>query len=256
MTLPKISIITPSLNQSKFIEQTIKSVLNQNYPNLEYIVVDGGSVDSTIKILKKYSKQIKWVSEKDKGQADAINKGMRMAKGDIVAYINSDDYYLPGAFTKIADFFMKNSKAKWVTGDYIIVNEEDKKIQQSVTLYKRLMRFTISKNLLAIANYIAQPSTFWRESIFREIGFFDVSFEYVFDYDFWMRIIAKYPLFKIPSPLSAFRVHSRAKGSTGFARQFAEELLVTKRYEKNPITLSLHKLHNQAIVGMYNLIKN
>ena len=104
----KISVITPSYNQAQFIERTILSVLNQNYPNLEYIIMDGGSTDNTVEILKKYSDKIIWKSEKDNGQSGAINKGLKMATGDIVTYLNSDDIYELGTFEKIAEFFQKN----------------------------------------------------------------------------------------------------------------------------------------------------
>lgn len=255
MKFPKISIITPSLNQGKFIEQTIKSVLSQKYPNLEYIIVDGGSTDSTLRILRKYSKQIKWTSEKDKGQADAINKGMRMAKGDIIAYINSDDYYLPNTFSAVADFFNRNKDAKWLTGDYIIVDEKGKKIQPSVTLYKKLLRFLGGKNILSIVNYIAQPSTFWKRSVVSDVGFFNDSLKYVFDYDYWMRIIRQYPLFRVTSHLSAFRIHSQAKGSLSFDKQFDEELKVLRTNTKNKLLIGLHLIHNSLIVQTYKLIK-
>ena len=119
----KISIITPSYNQAQFIERTILSVLNQDYKDIEYIIMDGGSTDGTVEILKKYSDHIIWKSEKDNGQSDAINKGLKMATGDIVAYLNSDDTYQPGAFKEVATFFEKNPDKKWVYGKCLIINE-------------------------------------------------------------------------------------------------------------------------------------
>jgi len=133
---PKISIITPSFNQGKFIKKTIDSVLSQNYPDLEYVVIDGGSTDNTVKILKSYGNKIKWISEKDKGQADAINKGLKIINGEIIAFINSDDYYLPDTFKKIVDFFKQNITCNVVTGDYLIINENGKPIQSFVGFYK------------------------------------------------------------------------------------------------------------------------
>src|SRR5579872_1323282 len=119
----KISIITPSFNQSNFIEQTILSVLNQNYPNLEYFIIDGGSSDNTLNILKKYDKHIKWISEKDKGQANAINKGLTMATGEIITYLNSDDTYENKSLFIINDYFLAHKSCKWLCGTYKIVDE-------------------------------------------------------------------------------------------------------------------------------------
>lgn len=255
MVYPKLSIITPSYNQGKFIEQTITSILDQDYPNLEYIVVDGGSTDNTVTILQKYSKHIKWISEKDNGQADAINKGIRMSTGDIIGYINSDDYYLPNAFDKVTETFMKNKNAMWLTGEYIVVNEKEKKIHLPIVRYKRMWRFLGKTLLLSILNFIAQPSTFWRKEAVKKIGFFDTSLKYAFDYDFWLRLSNNFPLYKLTAPLSAFRIHSQAKGTKSYKKQFTEELHVVSRYTKNSAILFLHNLHNHLIVSIYNVIK-
>ncbi len=253
--LPKISIITPSYNQGQFIEQTIKSVIEQDYPNLEYIVMDGGSTDNTLTILKKYSNKLKWFSAKDKGQADAINKGMEMATGDILAYINSDDYYLPGAFKKVVSFFKQNPEFKWVVGDYLIVDERNKQIQQPIIAYKRFWRSLFPTRSLYVLNYIPQPSTFWRKQIRSEIGKFNLNLHYVMDYDFWLRIISKYPLGRISGPLSAFRIHRQSKGGVNYSQQFAEELKVMKKYTNNKLLVGLHVIHNWLINGVYSLIK-
>lgn len=253
--LPRISIITPSFNQGRFIKQTIDSVLNQDYPNLEYIVMDGGSTDDTLSILKSYGNRIIWESKKDKGQSEAINKGLKLATGEIVAYLNSDDTYAPNTLLTIGQYFLEHSKTMWLTGDYSIVDANNKKIQSYVSLYKRLLRRTSSFSLLCIANYIIQPSTFWRRSLFKEVGYFNESLRYCMDYDFWMRIIQKYPLAVSSRSFSLFRIHGASKGGIQYKKQFEEEHQVMENYTNNVLLLYVHKIHAQLISWIYNFIK-
>ena len=252
---PVISVITPSLNQGAFLEQTIRSVLDQGYPNLEYIVMDGGSTDETVSILKKYEGKLKWISKKDKGQSDAINQGLRMAKGDIVAWLGSDDFYMPGTLHRVAYYFEKHHTSVWLTGDYIIVDEMGRKIQSPVRVYKNMLRMSNSFNTLSFANYVNQPSTFWRRSLHDEFGYVDERLHYCMDYDFWLRIMKKYPLSFIPLPLSGFRIHKDSKSGSQYNLQFEEEVEVAKRYQKNMAIIALHKLHNHIIRAIYTLIK-
>lgn len=252
---PKISIITPSYNQGHFIKETIDSVLNQNYPNLEYIVMDGGSTDDTIKILKSYGAKIKWVSKRDKGQTDAINQGIKKTNGDIVTYINSDDVMLPNTLHTVADYFIKNKNAIWLTGDCHIINEKGKKIQSFVTKYKKFLRYFPNKSVLSIANFIVQPSTFWRRSLIDEIGLFDETLHYCMDFDYWMRAIVHYPLHILPNYFSLFRIHGDSKGGLLFEKQFSEEHELVKRYNKNIFIRFLHKIHATLIVQVYKIVK-
>ena len=254
MDWPKISIITPTLNQGKFIQQTINSVLNQNYPNLEYIVMDGGSSDETLGILRSYGKRLKWISQRDNGQADAINTGMELASGEILAFINFDDYYLPGVFEMVARTFTRTN-CKWLTGDYRIVDENDIDIQPLTIFYKRFWRNFSSPNLLFILNYIVQPSTFWTRDLWNNIGLFDVSLQYALDYDLWNRAIKISRPYIIKQPLSAFRIHGSSKGGSMFQNQFDEELQVLKRYNRNPFILRAHQFHNFLIKSIYKIIK-
>lgn len=255
MNPPKITIITPSFNQGKFIEQTINSVLGQEYPNLEYIVIDGGSTDNTVSILKKYGKKIKWVSEKDKGQSDAINKGLKMATGDIVAWLNSDDYYLPGTLKRVAGYFASHPQAMWLSGDYQVIDEKGKDIHGFVVSYKRFLRRFSSFGMLSFANYIIQPSTFWRKEAMEEVGLINEGYRYCMDYDFWLRLMKKYPLHNIPDPLSAFRIHGESKGGSQYKKQFKEELDVTRANNPLRILNLLHKFHNILIKFAYDYIK-
>lgn len=253
--LPKISIITPSCNQGKFIRQTIDSVLSQDYPNLEYIVIDGQSNDNTLDILKSYGNRIKWISEKDNGQTEAINKGIKMSSGEIIAYLNSDDYYLPETLFTIGNYFMTHEECMWLTGDYEIVNEKGETIQSYICWYKKLLRNFSSYWIFCVANFIIQPSTFWRRNIVNKIGYFDDNLHYEMDYDYWLKIWKKYQLHILPYRLSAFRIHSASKGFLFYDKQFAEEYKVVARYTKNKFILNLHKLHSYFIVLIYKLIK-
>lgn len=252
---PSISIITPSFNQSHFIKETIESVLNQNYPNLEYIVMDGGSTDDTVKILKSYGKKINWVSKKDNGQTDAINTGIKKSSGEIIAYLNSDDVMLPNTLHTVAEEFMNNPETMWLTGDYFIIDANGKKMQSFVANYKKFLRKYPNKTILSIANYIIQPSTFWRRSLTNEIGLFREELSYVMDFEYWMRTITKYPLKVLPNHFSLFRIHGDSKGGALYEKQFAEEHQIVVEYVKNPIIRVLHKLHATLIVLAYKLIK-
>lgn len=252
---PSISIVTPSYNQGQFIRQTIESVLGQNYPNLEYWVIDGGSTDDTVSILKSFGQKIKWLSEKDRGQTEAINKGLKKVSGEIVAYLNSDDVLLPGVLTKVATFFQQNPTAQWVSGDYFIIDETGRRYQSYVAWYKKILRFWPTFSTLAVANYIVQPSTFWRRSLHDEVGWFNEQRRYCMDYDFWLRVMKKYPLRTVSDQWSEFRIHRQSKGGADYRKQFAEEHQVVQHYTKNPALLRLHWWHAQAIMWAYDRIK-
>lgn len=252
---PKISIITPSFNQVDFIERTIKSVVEQDYPNLEYIIKDAGSTDGSVDIIKDYAQRhpqiIKWISKKDKGQTDGINQGLRMATGEILAYLNSDDTLAPGVLKKVVDFFQKNPKTMWLTGKCRIVNEDDQEIRSWVTVYKNFWLRWYRYQTLLILNYISQPATFWRREALEKVGYFDLHKHYAFDYDYWLRLGKKYPLGIIWQPLANFRVHQTSKGKTGFFEQFREDLEVVKRYTDNLFLIGLHRLSNFVIISSY-----
>lgn len=255
MKLPKISIITPSFNQGKYIRQTLESVLSQNYPNLEYIVMDGGSTDETVSILKEYGTRIKWYSEKDNGQSNAINKGLRMATGDVVAWLNSDDYYLPGTLEKVGTFFADNPEAQWVTGDYQIVDEKGIEIQSYVRIYKNILRSLPFASTLYVANFINQPSTFWKRKLMDAVGYVNEQYHLCMDYDYWLRIYKHHKPGVIHVPLSAFRIHGKSKGKNMFKVQFEEEYTVAKLNGAHTGALMLHKLHSVCVNIVYSIIK-
>jgi|SRR5581483_4479300 len=251
----KFSIIIPSFNQGKFIKQTIESIISQRYPNLEIFVVDGGSSDDTVKILKSFGRKIKWISEKDKGQTHAINKGLKEVSGDIIAYLNSDDYYLPDTLKIVSEYFTNNPQCYWLSGDYIIVNEKGKKIQKYIKIYKKILRLKPTFYLLLVTNFINQPSTFFRKELINNIGLFNQSLNYCMDYDYCIRAYKKYKLHVLNNNLSCFRIHGASKGGSEYQNQFKEEYFIAKQYTKNYLILLAHKLHNYAILLIYNIIK-
>ncbi len=254
--LPKIAIITPTLNQAAFIEATIQSVLHQNYPNLTYIVVDGGSTDGTLDILKKYDSQIKWISEADRGQSDAINKGFRMADhSDIFAYINSDDTYQPSALHKVAAYYQSHPQADWITGKTRIIDGEGNEIRKLITLYKNFWLSINSYNALLVLDYVSQPSTFWSRNVIQNVGYFDETMHFSMDYEYSLRVGQTYKLHVIPDYLANFRIHPTAK-SGNIKEYFDTDLAAAIKHTDSKLLHTLHKLHNQLIVMIYKILQS
>lgn len=210
LNLPKISVITPSYNQAEFIERTILSIISQNYPNLEYIICDGGSTDNTIDIIKKYDKQINWwISEKDKGQTDAINKGMKKATGDIVCWINSDDVLLPGALYNVANYFNKHPECDFANGYTIEIDKEDRILKFSHII---MNKFFFKKGCYNIS----QQGMFWKRELFNKTGYLDETFHAKMDVEWLIRVHehnANIQLIK--KHLGAIRIYGETKTALG-----------------------------------------
>lgn len=205
-SLPRVSIVTPSFNQAEFIEETILSVQGQNYPNLEHIIVDGGSTDGTLSILKKYGDKIKWISEKDSGQANAINKGFKMAEGEIIGWLNSDDPYLEGAVSSVVNVFLNHSKVQVLYGDYVFLDGSGRRIYEM-----RLIHYDLYI-LLFDRCYIAQPAVFYKKEIFNEVGFLDETLKYAMDWEYFLRLgFSGYHFYHIPKLLAGYRLHKNSK---------------------------------------------
>ena len=204
----KISIVTPSYNQGCFIEQTIQSVLTQNYSNLEYFIIDGGSTDSTIEIIKKYENQLShWVSEKDNGQTHAINKGFALATGDIIAWINSDDMYCEGALKAVSDYFELHPECQWLAGNVLFMNEDG---QVYIRKYPNSSRWLEKNSMMSIY----QPNIFLRRSLLSTIGFPREDFHMTMDLEWFCRIAQKYSVHIIETDVAKFRLHLDSKSSS------------------------------------------
>ncbi|PWR76195.1 glycosyltransferase family 2 protein [Methanospirillum stamsii] len=224
-SLPLVSIITPSYNQGRFIRQTIESVLNQKYPNIEYIIIDGGSSDNTLEIIKEYESKIKWISEKDNGQSDAINKGFSMANGEIIAWLNSDDIYLEDAIQKAVDFFT-------VYPDYGLVYGEGYLIDENGNNHGR---FPCTQEfdewtLVHKSDYIMQPTTFFKKEAFFRVGKLDTNLHWCMDWDLWIKLSKCYPVGYINDYLACSREYDETKTSTGGIKRFKEIVKVMRKY--------------------------
>lgn len=228
---PKISIITPSLNQAEFIEQTISSVLDQGYPNLEYIIIDGGSTDGTVDLIRKYESHLAyWVSEKDGGQSNAINKGLKRATGDIIAYINSDDYYLNGVFERVANAYRDHPAVDLWHGRCRIVDQYGAKVDERIGSIKRYDEILDLWDVWWKRRNFVQPEVFWTKRIYDKIGIFREDLHLVMDYEYWLRIFsAGGTAGFIDAEFAAFRLQPNQK-STQPAKTAEELLQVVQPY--------------------------
>jgi glycosyltransferase involved in cell wall biosynthesis len=259
----KFSIVVPSLNQAQYLGQTLDSIINgQHGVELQCIVQDGGSTDGSVAVLRSFEPvalaagvELLWNSEKDKGQADAINLGLQRTTGDVVAYLNSDDRYVPGALTRVSEAFTANPDAAWVTGDCRIIDESGNEIQRGVRAYRRFWLQRYSRNRLLMLNFIAQPATFWRRSALVPSGLFDETLHYALDYDYWLRLSASSAPVIVDAALAEFRIHGASKGGSRFDRQFEEDYQTACRYTTNSWIRGFHRMHNAAIVLAYRFLK-
>lgn len=246
---PKVSVVTPSFNQGNFIEQTILSVLNQDYSNIEYIVIDGGSKDSTVDVIKKYERKIKyWISEKDNGQTDAINKGLKLATGDILCYLNSDDLLLPGAISFVVDLFQERPEVDIIYGCTKMVDQN-----RNILLERHDNDFDFSMLLYGI-NYIQQPSTFWKLRVTQAIGYFDESLHYNMDYEYWLRAAYNKNRFKyVDVFLSEYRLHLSSKSVMNSKDIYKERRLIRRKYSKIPFYNYLDGLFFPILNGVFRI---
>lgn len=229
MTL-RFSIVTPSYNQAQFLDRTIRSVISQSFPPFEYYVIDGGSGDGSQDVIRAHEASLSgWRSERDRGQGDAINKGFAGASGDICAWINSDDFYLKGAFERVAAVFETRPDVDFVYGDVLSVDRDG--------ALMNVMRFApYGWRDLASFRIISQPAVFFRRSLWEKSGGLDLSYHFLLDHHLWLRMTAEAKMFYLPEPLAAARFYPEAKNRANTAdfgkeaRRIAEWLLNDERY--------------------------
>jgi glycosyltransferase involved in cell wall biosynthesis len=253
----KISIVTPTLNGLSLLRQTADSILSQQGDfDLQWIVIDGGSTDGTVDWLTSLNDpRVTWTSEPDNGQSDAINKGLARADGDIVAWLNCDDLYVPGALAAVARGFADHPTSQWLIGRYEVISFDGKPIRQGVVNYKRrrLERFSLAQ--LLTENVIPQPAVFWRRSFGQSVGPLDLSLYYTMDYDLWLRMATQSPPLIVNDLLAQFRHHDASKSGQVNRAQFDEQHAVMQRYTISPWRRAVHKFHVEKVVWAYRLMR-
>lgn len=220
---PLVSVVTPSFNQGKFIKATIESVISQDYPNMEYLVFDGGSTDNSIEILRKYEKKLSWVSEKDRGQSDAVNKGFRAAQGEILGWLNSDDTYEPGAIKEVVEFFKEHPDVDMVYGKGAHIYENGSFMEWYPT-----EPFDIQR--LSETCFICQPAVFLRSRVFDKVDMLNTELNYSMDYDLWMRIAKEFRVEHIPVHIANTRLYDDTKTISKRVEAHAEIIETIKKH--------------------------
>jgi glycosyltransferase involved in cell wall biosynthesis len=240
---PLITIVTPSYNQSRYLEQTIQSVLQQDYPALEYFVIDGGSTDSSAEIIRRYENQLSgWVSEKDRGQADAINKGFQRANGEFIAWLNSDDLYQPGAIRTAIKTFQNHPEAGLVYGNVLSIDEHSRPFN-----LQTFKPYTL-KDLMAF-NIISQPAVFMRRSVLEQAGHLGLDYHLLLDHHLWLRMAALAPLVYLPQTLAAARYHAEAKNLSRTADFGREAFRLVDWMRATPALASVYEQNRRRILA-------
>jgi glycosyltransferase involved in cell wall biosynthesis len=241
-TGPLVSIVTPSFNQGCFLEGTIASVSQQTYPHIEHIVVDAGSTDGTVAVLSAHSNRIRWVSEPDSGQSDGLNKGWKMATGQILGWLNADDEYLPDAVEQAVQELVSRDDVGMVFGSCTLMDEKGDDLRDWT------VRNFDQERILYHPDWISTPSAFFRKDLLERVGFLDTSLHCVMDYDFWIRLARSTRIRYIPRPLARFRVHPRSKTrSRSQFRMFWREVFEVYRRHGGTGFSRLHVYYIRAL---------
>lgn len=253
--LPKITIITPSYNQGQFLEETIRSVLLQGYPNLEYFVVDGGSTDNSVQIIQRYSPWLSWwVSERDNGQAHAINKGLVRATGEIIGYLNSDDLYKPGSLFAVMDCFLRYPDVDWMIGGCDVCRDG---VDFMYDFRPKLPTARIDWIRAKVPGSFAapQPSTFWRAKLFSEFGLFDELMYYFFDHEFMIRLGVAHRLPLIcEHSLSIYRWHGDTKSAAGALNFVRERCRAAEKWKIHFNVQEQRLILEDCLAGLYDAL--
>lgn len=223
-TPPLVSIVTPSFNQGEFIAETIESVLEQDYPRIEYLVVDGGSTDGTLEILRRYGSRLRWESEKDAGQSDAIHRGFALTQGEVIAWVNADDLYAPLAIARAVETLHAYPEAGFVYGRAEFIDREGR-----ITGEQKHLPWDFD-TLLNRWNFIPQSATFFRRSAYEAVGGISVDLHYVMDYDLWLKLGRQFPVVDIPDVLARVRMYPETKTASGGLPRIEEMRRMIRRH--------------------------
>lgn len=252
----RISVITPVLNQVRYLEETVCSVIGQKTTfKVEYLVMDGGSTDGTLELLSRYSTLLTFVSGRDQGQSDALNKGFGLACGEIIGWLNADDLYHPGTLDKVAAWFDAHPECQWVIGQCNIVDEAGHETRKWLTRYKNALLRKYSLELLLVENFISQPAVFFRKEFLAGIGPLRLEYPLAMDYDLWIRMAVRSKPGLIHSPLASFRVHQEAKSALNFREQFREQYRIHLKHDRRLALLALHRISVLKNILGYGLMK-
>lgn len=256
MDLPSITIVTPCMNAAGTLEETLASVRGQHYPGeLEHLVVDGGSTDGSLEILKR-AEGIRYVSEPDRGLSDAMNKGVAMARGQLVGWLNADDFYEPGALLAVGRAFAGRPDARWVTGRCRIVDGDGKEIRKAITAYKNFLLAHYSFGLYLTQNFVSCPSTFVRKDAWEEAGGTRIEHSHSMDYDLFLRIGKHHDPLILDRELAVFRMVEGTLSMSGFETQFREHAEQAREHgDGHPVPVALNLLISRAIVLVYRLLR-
>ena len=256
MGLPSITIVTPSFNAAATIEEALASVRGQHYPGeVEHLVVDGGSTDGTVEILER-TPGIRWISEPDEGLSDAINKGVAMAKGELIGWLNADDWYEPGALQAVGRAYEENPGAVWITGRCRIIDEEGKEIRRGVTAYKNFLLDHYSFPLYLTQNFISCPATFVTKRGYEEAGPLKIEHRVSMDYDVFLRIAKRHDPVVLKRELAVFRMFEGTLSMSGFETQFREHAEQARAHgDGHPFAVAANQAISRAIVMVYRLLR-
>lgn len=249
----RFTIVTPSLNQGAYIERTLQSIQAQRREvDVEHLVVDGGSTDGTLDILRRHEGQVSWTSGPDQGQSDAINKGLRRATGDILAWLNSDDVYEPGALAAVAAAY-RTQPFRWAFGNCRIIDPADREIRRAVTIYKIRQSRRYSFRRLLRRDFIPQPAVFFTREAFEQTGDLDGGLHYSMDYDYWLRLGRRGHPCYLDRTLAGFRWHAQSKNGGAYRAAALETLRTAQRHARSGegFDVFMHRLHVLALVAVY-----
>jgi len=250
MELPRISIITPCLNAVATIEETVEGVRAQGYPDVEHLVVDGGSTDGTVDVLARLG--VRYVSEPDEGRVDAANKGVDLTSGEVVAWLNADDRYEAGALRAVGEVFAGSPATMWVTGYCRIIGGDGQEIRRPITAYKNFLLRHWSYGLYLTQNFVSDPATFVRRGALEDAGRLDSRYRISHDYDLWLRVARRHDPVVLRRYLSSFRMVEGTLSMAGFEHQFREHVECARRHgDGHRLAVAGNEMISRMIVGVY-----